>query len=114
MGLYRRIRQELSLLKRNIQIVYAKRCQKKQIAKLSGKASIKVAFILIYSSNFKYESVYKEFNERKGYESIVIICPSIRQREKEMREEMEKAIEVCKEIGYDYFETWDSEKKVFN
>ncbi|NOR68337.1 MAG: hypothetical protein GQ532_01340 [Methylomarinum sp.] len=85
----------------------------KAIKDLIGKKKIKIAFVLIHHGVWKYDSLYNEFNRNKLYEPIVIICPFIKNGDEDMWEALNKAEKMCQKNGYKYFDTWDSEKKLW-
>ncbi|MDC1310606.1 CDP-glycerol glycerophosphotransferase family protein [Flavobacteriaceae bacterium] len=80
---------------------------------LKNKSEIRIAFILLLESNWKYDSVYKIFENQKGFLPTVIICPFVTYGENKMQMELLKAEEFCRQKGYNFFSTWDDKNGIW-
>lgn len=68
--------------------------------KVRQRIKLKVAFFAIHESVWKYDEVYKLFNNDTRYEPIIVICPYIVYGEETMLCEMEKAYKYFKKKRY--------------
>jgi len=78
-----------------------------------AKAKLKVLFLLLISDSWKYDSLYKKFEEDEKYEAIVVICPFVTQGEDFLLKDLKKSEAFCLEKKYNYLLGYDvNEKKV--
>jgi hypothetical protein len=96
-----------------VRLKKTKYLQNKKLLSLKNKSEIRIAFILLLDSNWKYDSVYKVFENQKGFSPIVIICPFVTYGENKMQMELLKAEEFCRQKGYNFFSTWDDENGIW-
>lgn len=94
---------------------------KKLEKNLKNKKKIKVAFFVIHSSVWKYDSIFKYMESNEKYDPIIIICPYIMYGKTRMLSDMSISEMYFKNKGYNYLNTynqkydeWLDVKKVFN
>ena len=90
-------------IKRKIQIF--QKNQAKAIEKVRGKRKIRVAFLLIHESVWKYDEIYRLMAEDNRFEPIVIVCPYTPYGEEVMQMEMNKAYNSFKKKGFNVVKT---------
>lgn len=94
--------------------------QKKLLAEAQQKDRIKVAFLLINESIWKYERLYFLLKEDERFEPVVFVCPFKSFGEEVMKKEMEQSYTHFKEQGYEVQKTalktgeWLDVKAEFN
>lgn len=80
--------------------------EKKLIKNISGKKPIKIAFLLINESMWKYERIYKLFKEDPRFEPVVFICPLRTYGETIMLEELNNTYNSFVEKKYNVVNTY--------
>lgn len=83
----------------------------KIIEVLKKKNKIKVAFFLIHDSVWKYDLLFKLFQENSRYEPFVVICPYIVYGEERMIEDLKKSEDFVKSKEYPYYITYNFKTK---
>lgn len=112
-GIFRRVRQELSLIK-------VARIHKKRLKEVRKKEIIRVAFLLVNESIWKYGRVYFLLKKHPRFNPVVFICPFDRYGPEIRDSEMENAYKRLTKDGYDVVKTQQSDgtlidiKKEFN
>ena len=66
---------QVLVLVTNYKIRKVERIHKHAVINVSKKEKIKVAFILVYESMWKYENLYFLLKDNERFEPIVFICP---------------------------------------
>ncbi|NHB69843.1 CDP-glycerol glycerophosphotransferase family protein [Perlabentimonas gracilis] len=79
----------------------------KSVIKIRKKEKIKVAFLLIHESVWKYDGVYWLMENDKRFEPVIIICPYVSYEMGTMEKEMNKAYSSFKEKGYNVIKTFN-------
>lgn len=74
------------------------------------KEKIKVAFLLVNTDIWKYESLYYEFQKEESYEPIVIICPFTVKGPDFLQSELKKSIDYCESNKLNFFLAFDEVK----
>jgi hypothetical protein len=87
----------------------APRRYRKLLKKLEGKAKIKVVFLLLHESVWKYEGVYRLMEQDERFDPLVVICPYVAYGQATMSKEMHRAFENFSAKGYNVLETYNSE-----
>lgn len=112
-GVFRRIRRELSFIK-------TAWTHKKQLKHVRKKETIRVAFLLINESIWKYSRVYFLLKEHPRFNPVVFICPFDRYGPEIRNSEMENAYHRMTKKGYHVIKTQQTDgslmdiKKEFN
>lgn len=88
-------------------IINAQKNYQQVLKRIHKKDRIKVAFLLINTDIWKYESLYYEFEEKDLYESIVIICPFSSKGPDFLKRELKKSIDYCKSNNLNFFLAYD-------
>lgn len=89
--------------KRKIRIL--EKNQKEIVKQVQGKSRIKVAFLLINQSMWKYEKLYFLLKKDSRFEPVVFICPFTLYGSVIQEQEMEQAFENFKNKGYQVVKT---------
>lgn len=93
---------------------------KKALFDIKTKDSIKVAFLVIYESMWKYDQLYLFFKNDTRFEPVIFICPFLTFGKSIMTEEMERAYIYFSNKGYHTIKTLQTDgsyldiKKEFN
>lgn len=82
-----------------LQVYKVKANHKKAIKRVQKQDKIKIAFLVIYKSIWKYEKLYTLLKNDPKFEPVIYICPFITYGEEIMKEEME--------TSYNYFKSKD-------
>ncbi|PHN01501.1 CDP-glycerol glycerophosphotransferase family protein [Flavilitoribacter nigricans] len=82
---------------------------RKELKKIKNVHKVRVIFILLLSSNWKYDSVYRAFLKESRFFPMVLICPYTGGNEAEMLVERRKAKKLCKDNGYNFIDAWNEE-----
>ncbi|MFH2064826.1 MAG: CDP-glycerol glycerophosphotransferase family protein [Pseudomonadota bacterium] len=69
------------------------------------KNKIKVAFLVIHESVWKYDEVYKLMERHQSFEPVIIICPITSYGEDNMIDEMGRAFDSFAQKGYQVIKT---------
>lgn len=77
----------------------------KRIKEIKKKNKIKIAFLLVNESIWKYEQIYFLFKENDRYEPVVFICPFLTYGSEIMEQEMNHSFETFKKRGYEVRKT---------
>lgn len=87
--------------------------QRKALSKIRKKDRLKVVFLLIESSNWKYDSVYKAMEMDERFEPIVVICPlkSGLFDQFQIQEKLELGVFFCKSKNYKFVNSWLGSEK---
>lgn len=113
----RAIRIRLMRLEEYITICVQPKRHRKALEKVRKKANenknIKVAFLAIFSSVWKYDGVYQLLVQDARFDPIIIVCPVVNYGKENMLAEMEKAFTVFKNKGYNVIKTYDEAKDSF-
>lgn len=72
----------------------------KALKKIIKKKKIKVAFLLVHNSVWKYEGVYRLMDQDERFDPVVIVCPYIIGGEGNMHREMDQAFDAFNKEGY--------------
>jgi len=75
--------------------------------KVKDKKKLKVAFLLIHESVWKYEKIYSLMSEDENFDPIVIVCPYIVYGDEVMRHDMEIAYKAFYDKGYCVVKSFD-------
>jgi hypothetical protein len=94
-------------------LIIVKINHKKRLHVIRKKNKIKVAFLLIHESVWKYEGVYKLMEQDKRFDPIVIICPYTAFSVEIMVREMENSYQKFKVAGYNVIKSFDESTGVF-
>lgn len=89
---------KMALLK--VQIKYTKHNYNKALKILKRKDQIKVVFLLIHDSSWKYEGVYRLMEKNERYTPIIVVCPFIIHGEDHMHRSMYHTYESFRIGGY--------------
>jgi len=73
---------------------------KRALKKIRGKDVIKVVFLVIHDSIWKYDLIYKLMVEDSLFNPVIIVCPYVLSGEQEMLNEMEKTYQTFKAKNY--------------
>lgn len=79
----------------------------KALDQIQGKERIKVVFLLIHDSCWKYDGVYHLMEKDARFEPIVVICPFITYGEEHMLRMLQQSYETFKNEGYNVINTFD-------
>jgi len=100
------VKRKISLIE-NFMILTINHKHEKALKKVKAKTKIKVAFFVIHSSVWKYDILYKLFDDNERFEPIIVICPYITNGQAIMLKEME--------LSYNFFENKNYKiKKTYN
>lgn len=72
----------------------------KAIDRIKNKSVIRVVFLVIHESVWKYEGVYRLMEADRRYDPVIVICPSIVHGKEMMQFVMEKAYRYFSSSGY--------------
>ncbi|MFA6185094.1 MAG: CDP-glycerol--glycerophosphate glycerophosphotransferase [Candidatus Shapirobacteria bacterium] len=75
--------------------------------KIKQKQKINVIFIVIHSSVWQYDDLYKKYSNDKKYNPIIIVAPYILCKKDEMIEEMNKSYSYFKNKNYSVLKTYN-------
>lgn len=73
---------------------------KRALKKIRGKNLIKVVFLVIHDSIWKYDLIYKLMAKDKRFVPLIVICPNVTTSERDMLHEMEKTYNTFKSKNY--------------
>lgn len=73
------------------------------LERLKSKEKIKVVFFFFIEDSWKYDTLYREFENNIRYEPIVVVCPLIGQNKEFLLKDFKKAESFCLRKGYEYF-----------
>jgi hypothetical protein len=76
-------------------------------AALKGADKVKVAFMVINASVWKYDTLYRMMEDDPVFEPAIVICPSVVFGKEMMKMEIERATEWFENKGYRMINTWD-------
>lgn len=74
---------------------------------------IKVVFLAINSSVWKYEHLYKLMEADPCFQPLVLVCPQVYYGEDFMWKQMRTTLSFFKEKGYNVISSYDEAKKIF-
>lgn len=100
-----KIRKPLSNIWNLVKIYYYSSIHKQLLKEVRKKEKIKIAFLLVDESIWKYDYVYRLFSENPKYELCVFNCPPVQYGDELMKERMDKAFETFKSKGYNIVDT---------
>ncbi len=93
----------------------------KNLKRIKEKSLVKVAFLVVHSSVWKFDELYTLFENDERFEPTVVICPYIIYGKKAMLHEMEMAYKLFNEKGFRVVstlnaddESWVNIKKTVN
>ena len=72
----------------------------KALEKIRGKEKIKVVFLLIHESVWKYEGLYELMKKDDRFDPVVVVCPYTPYGEEVMLRDLNQAYRAFKEKGY--------------
>lgn len=81
----------------------------KALKKIHGKEKIKVVFLLIHESVWKYAGLYNLMLKDKRFEPIVVVCPYTPYGKEVMLRDMNQAYNSFKEKGYNVVKSLNEE-----
>lgn len=105
-ALFKKIVQPINRYYENVTIRNTHKLHTKNLKRLREKEKYKVAFFMIFPSNWKYDTVYQLLEKSPFFDPIVIIIPSISWFKNALVEEMEKSEKFCVSMNYNYAITW--------
>lgn len=82
---------------------------RKALKVIQNKDKVKVAFLLIHESVWKYEELYKLMEQDDRFDPIVFVCPYTVFDESIMLLELQRTYDSFKEMGYNVINTLDKE-----
>lgn len=91
-----------------------KRKQKQALKKLKGKRKIKVAFLSVYESMWKYEKLYFLMQNDEHFEPVVFVCPFKTYGDEIMKKEMESSYSAFLRKGYSVKKTLKQNGKLLD
>ena len=80
---------------------------KKALEIVRQKEKIKVAFLMMNTDTWKYDSVYKQFEKDERFDPIVIIVPFIKKGDEFLHNELNKSQIFCLKENYNHFVAFD-------
>ncbi|MGX9985176.1 CDP-glycerol glycerophosphotransferase family protein [Soonwooa purpurea] len=116
------IRKTVNLIKKNIgeekyfkyQLFKVKFLHKKALNRVKKKETINICFFLIHESVWKYEELYKLFNEDERFNPLILVCPYTPYGEENMLDDMEKAYLSFKKKNYNVIKSLKSDGNWIN
>lgn len=96
-----------------IQSFIKQKYEQKAISNLKKKEKIRVIFLALYESVWKYDSLYQLMKADKMFEPIVLVCPIINYGHKHMLEQMEISFKHYTELGYNVIISYNKETNTF-
>lgn len=81
--------------------------------KIRQKSKIKVVFLLIHESVWKYDGVYRLMENDNRFEPIIVVCPYISKGEEIMLREMNKAFTSAKSKGFKAIKAYNETTKLW-
>ncbi|WP_282776941.1 CDP-glycerol glycerophosphotransferase family protein [Phaeodactylibacter xiamenensis] len=100
----------LSLLLSKSKIYATRRSHQKKLIELKKKETIKVLFIVIFDSVWKYEEFYRLLDESGRFEPLIVIAPHTNLVEEDMIKQVEHIYEKFKNKGYRVESSYDPSK----
>lgn len=82
------------------------------LKRIKKKDKVKVAFLLVNTDIWKYESLYYEFAQEDLYEAVVIICPFESKGPDFLQRELTKSIDYCKKNNLNFFVAYEKNKAI--
>ncbi|MBZ9786733.1 CDP-glycerol glycerophosphotransferase family protein [Psychroflexus sp. CAK57W] len=84
----------------NIQFKMIKKFQEKKFFELKNKRNIKVLFIVVFDSVWKYEQLYKFFEKDKRFTPLISIAPYTNLSENESKNQLNSVYKEFRSKGY--------------
>ena len=81
--------------------------------KFRKNVKIKIVFVVIHSSVWKYDSVYNHFKNDSRFEPVIIICPVVNYGKDNMLQEMELAYKQFRLKGFNVIKSYNSQTDGF-
>lgn len=105
---YRKLKAKRKYLKNYYRYNYSQPAAYKRILHdVKEKKKIKVAFLLIHESVWKYEEVYKLFVRDERFDPVVVVCPCNTHGELLMHNDMERAYNSFQKKGYNVINSYN-------
>jgi hypothetical protein len=87
--------------------------------KFANKEKIRVAFLVIHDSVFKYHDLYRLMDKSECFKPIIFVCPYSRADENGMKRDLQRTFDTFKKMGFNVFLTlsngkWYDIKKEYN
>src|SRR5699024_1888082 len=99
------IKQRLAVLMLKFRILKAKFYHQRELKKIKQKEKIKIAFLIVNKSIWKYDSLFKMFMSDSKFEPKIFICPFRTYGKEEMLKEMNEIYKMFIKKGYDVEKT---------
>ena len=87
--------------------------EKKAICALKGKKKIRVVFLALYKSVWKYDSLYQLMKADERFDPIVLVCPIVNYGVKHMLEQMEISFKHYKSLGYNVISSYNKDSDTY-
>jgi len=92
-------------VQRTITISKVKKTHKNLLEQVKQKEKIKLAFLIVNESIWKYEHLYFLFKNNPRYEAVVFVCPFLTYGEEIMKQEVTQITKNFKQKGYQVVNT---------
>lgn len=81
----------------------------RRVCRKMNQGPIKVLFLSILDTNWKYDALYKAFAADAMFDPIILVCPIMDQTEEYMVEKMSSCYNMLKSRGYNVVKGYDKE-----
>jgi len=86
----------------------------RELRRLRDKKSIKVVFLLIHESIWKYEGLYRLMDQDERFEPVVVVCPYTKYGDDNMFREMNQSYNSFIAKGYNVIKSFDEKNNWIN
>lgn len=109
----RRGRDEIENIIMNRKIKKAQKLQKQALKDLKGKKSIRCVFLVVESSVWKYDGVYRLMEKDERFDPVLLICPAINYGKERMYSNLIRVYEHFKERNYNVVLSYHKENNTY-
>ncbi len=85
--------------------------QRSELNRIRNKEKIRVVFLLIHETVWKYEGLYRLMEQDERFEPVVVVCPYTNDGEDTLFREMNQAFAAFKKKEYNVFKTFDDKNR---
>lgn len=96
-----------------IQHCIKKKYEQKSIKEIRKKGKIRVVFLALYESVWKYDSLYQLMESDKTFEPIVLVCPIVNYGFEYMIQQMDISFRHYKSLGYNVIISYNKETNTY-
>lgn len=86
---------------------------RKAIKKLKNKKKIKVVFLALFDSNWKYDRLYQIMEKDETFEPIILICPIVNYGRDNMLKKMKECLNFFADKGYNYVLSYNEKTNTY-